>query len=157
MPPFKVVPATLDDATAIARNNIPAFWEDKNWVLMWTRKNKSLEYVTSQAELRWAHNLIKDPVHLRREKAIDVSTGELVGFATWVLPNAAMVEGVEDEAGKQKIADLWPEARVPEVDEHTRAILKQQFDGSDWESDRATNALAPPIREMRKRLKGDKT
>jgi hypothetical protein len=156
MPSFIVAPCTLDDASAIARNNISAFWEDKNWALMWTRKNKSRDYVISQAALRWPYNLVKDTIYRRREKVVDVSTGELVGFATWVLPKAGVAGEDEDEAGKQEIGDLWPEARVPEVDDETLELLKKRYDEADWESDHATHVLDPPVNELRAQLKGDK-
>jgi hypothetical protein len=149
MPPFRVTPCSLEDAPAIARNNVTAFWEDVHWAVQWTRKNKSCEYVISQAELRWPYNLTKDPVHIRREKAVDVSTGELVGFASWYLPEN------EDWADKQKIYQMWPEARVPEVNEEKQQRLKKKFDEADWASDSVMNILSPPVKEMRIKLKGD--
>jgi hypothetical protein len=150
MPPFKVAPCTLEDVPAIARNNVTAFWEDIHWALQWTRKNKSCEYVISQAEFRWSYNLTKDPVHIRREKAVDVSTGELVGFSSWYLPED------EDWLGKQEKYELWPEARVPEVDDEKQQSFKKRFDEADWESDRVTDVLDSPVTEMRIKLKGDK-
>jgi hypothetical protein len=153
---LKVVTCTLEDAPTIARNNVSAFWEDKNWALKWTRKNKSLEYVISQAALRWPYNLVKDTIFRRREKVVDVNTGELVGFATWILPKAEVSGDDGDEAGKQAIGDLWPEARVADVDEEALELLKKKYDRADWESDRATDALKPQVNEMSARLKGDK-
>jgi hypothetical protein len=156
MPPFKVVPCTLDDALAIARNNISAFWEDKNWVLMWTRKNKSCEYVISQSMHRWPYNLTKDPIHRRHEKVVDVDTGELVGFAVWILPEASGAGEEKDRADKKESGELWPEACGPEVDDETRELLKKKYDEADWEYDQAMDVLDPPVNELKKRLKGDK-
>jgi len=85
-----------------------------------------------------------------------VSTGELVGFATWVLPEADVAGKDEDKAGRQDVRDFWPEARVPEVDDELLELLKKRYDEADWESDHATNALDPPVNELRAQLKGDK-
>jgi hypothetical protein len=153
MPPFKVAPCTLDDATAIAHNNVIAFWQNKYYELMWAKKNKSRDYVLSQAILRWPYNLIKDPEHRRMEKVVDVSTGELVGFANWILPDAGAVEGGENE--KQEIGKLWPEALGPEVDDDTRKLLKKRFEDADWEFERAP-VTDESLIGLSDRLRGDK-
>jgi hypothetical protein len=153
MPPFIVAPCILDDAPAIARNNVSAFWEDRNWALKWTRKTKSCEYVITQAAHRWPYNLAKDATYRRREKVVDASTGELVGFSTWVLPYA---DEDEEEERKQWAYHLWPEARGPEVDADALELLKKRFDEADWESDRAMDVLSPPIKQLSAQLRGDK-
>jgi hypothetical protein len=156
MPPFKVVPCTLDDAPAIARNNICAFWEEKHWALIWTRKNKTRDYVISQSVHRWPYNLTKDPIFRRREKVVDMSTGELVGFASWKLPVKGMAGEDEDEARMQEIGEMWPEARVPEVDDETRELLKKKYDEADWEFDHTLDdALDPALSEFGAKLRGD--
>lgn len=151
MSAYKVTSCTLDDAPAIAHNNVSAFWEDKNWVLMWTRKNKSREYVISQAALRWPYNLVKDTTYRRREKTIEVSTGKLVGLCTWVLPKAGT-----EKYNDQEICDVWPEARVPGVDEEMLEGLKKRYNEADWDSDHAMDVLSPAVNELRARCKGDK-
>lgn len=156
MPPFKVAPCTLDDAPAIARNNISAFWEDKNWVLLWTRKGKSREYVISQSVHRWPYNLTKDPIHRRHEKVVNVDTGELVGFAVWILPGASGAGEEKSGTGEKEISELWPEARGPEVDDETLELLKKRSDEADWEFDHAMDVLDEPGIVLKKRLKGDK-
>ncbi|KAF2420216.1 hypothetical protein EJ08DRAFT_598520, partial [Tothia fuscella] len=128
-----------------------AFWEDKSWVLKWSRKSKSREYVISQAVERWPYNLVKDTIHTRREKAIDVSTGKLMGFSTWILPKSSSASEPEEEVCK-----LWPEARVADVDEETLRLLKKRYDIADWESDHAMDVMDQPVRELRAQLKGDK-
>jgi hypothetical protein len=155
MPPFIVAPCTLDDGPAIARNNVSAFWEDNSWAQTWIRKNKTREYVISQGAQRWPYNLTKDPIHYRREKAVDVSTGELVGFASWILPGSSVTGEEEDEAGKQETAKLWPEARVPIVDDEMSELLKKRHEEADWESENIRD-LGPAIKAMRIRLQGDK-
>lgn len=86
MPPFVVLPCTMDDGPALARNCVPAFWEDPDWAHIWTNVGKTCEYVTSQSELRWSHNLLLDPDRRRNLKAVDEETGEVVGYVRYIMP-----------------------------------------------------------------------
>ncbi|KAF2421086.1 hypothetical protein EJ08DRAFT_690256 [Tothia fuscella] len=98
MPPFLVQSCILENATQIARNNIMAFWNDPNWVLMWGDKPK--EYVITQAIRRSPWNLLQSPARNRHQKVVDGSTGDIVGYARWILP-------------EYMDADSWIEAKIP--------------------------------------------
>lgn len=154
MSTFEIAPCTLQDAPAIARNNVIACWEDEHWAAMWTKVNKSRDYVLSQAASRWPYNLARDPLRRRHEKVVDVSTGELIGFANWILPkvNAA---GEESEAVMQEIGELWPEARGPTTDDETLELLKTRFEAADWEYYRATDVTDSSDVDLKKRLRGE--
>lgn len=104
MPPYTVQPCTYTDAVSIAENNVPAFWLDAAWVLIWTRVHKTCSYVTSQSALRSPQNLLSDPEHRRHEKVVDGETGKLVGYCRWLLPND-LGDGVRSE-------EVWNEARI---------------------------------------------
>jgi hypothetical protein len=78
-----------------------------------------------------------------------VSTGELVGFANWILPKTNEA-GEEDEAAKQEIGELWPEACGPRTDEDTLELLRKRFEQTEWENTPDTGA------DLKKRLRGDK-
>jgi hypothetical protein len=174
MPPYTLAPVTVEDGPAIGRNNVSAFWRDSNWHLMWSRIGKSEEYVISQAERRWAWNLIKDP-YRRSQKAIDTETGELVGFAHWILPKESVfflpseAGGDTDEEAKvdedneqtdpklvakrEEIMAMWPEGRVILIDEEARAKLQEEFNAADWELDHAMDTLDPPVQQLREKLR----
>jgi len=74
MPNFAVKPCTFEDGAAIAINNMAAFWQDEAWVLIWTRVEKTLEHVTSQAVLRSPQNLLNNREQKRHQKVVDVET-----------------------------------------------------------------------------------
>jgi GNAT superfamily N-acetyltransferase len=146
MPPFQVAPCTIADGPGLARNNVSAFWDDKSWEQAWTRKNKNREYAITQATARWPYNLIKDLSHRRRyEKVVDVNTGELVGYANWMLP----------EASEEELEKMWPEAHGPRVDDETRELLKKRFDDADWVFNSSPNGTGPPENDMGSRLRGE--
>lgn len=81
-------------------------------------------------------NLLTDPSRRRHQKAVDSVTGELVGYARWVLPEA----GVNGE-----MDNLWPEARVPRISEHEARIAKKEYENADWEYDHGLDHLDAPI------------
>jgi len=141
-PPFTIETCTAADGPALARNNIPAFFTIKNWSLLWTRVNKTCEYVTSQAALRWGYNVLKDPARGRYQKAVDAN-GQLVGYCKWVLPAGAGEE-------------LWPEAKVARVSEEEEKRIKAEFDSADWKFDHSFDVLDDPQDEMEQRLLGKK-
>jgi hypothetical protein len=153
MPPFQVAPCTIGDGPALARNNVSAFWEDKSWAQVWTEKNRSREYAITQAVARWPYNLIKDLTHRRRyEKVVDVSTGKLVGYANWMLPEA----NVKGKKGEQELEQLWPEAYGPRVDDRMRELLKKRFDDADWVFNNTPDRTDPSGVNLGSRLRGEK-
>ena len=82
MPPFTLSSLTIADGRSVGLNNVPAFWQDPAWRLIWTRVGKSLEYVTEQAAQRGSNFLFIDREHRRTLKVVDealVQKGE-TGF-----------------------------------------------------------------------------
>jgi GNAT superfamily N-acetyltransferase len=149
MTKFKVAPCTVDDVHAIAHVNVLACWENEQWALMWTQAGKTQEYVISQAVPHWSYILLGDPIRRRQEKVVNVGTGELIGFAQWILPKTNEA-GKEDEAAKQEIGKLWPEARSPRTDDETLKLLKERFEDTEWENTPDSGA------DLKNRLRGDK-
>ena len=74
MPNFVIAPCTFEDGAAISLNNVTAFWQDKTWVLIWTRVGRTLEYVNSQGVLRGPQNLLNNREQKRHQKVVDVKT-----------------------------------------------------------------------------------
>ena len=113
---------TLDDAPALARNNMSAFWTDPNWVILWP--GKKLEYIIEQVVKRAPNMLIRDREVFRHQKAVDPETGALMGYARWVLPAEVAKTASGDPA--------WPEAQIPAVSEAERAEIKRVADSAWW-------------------------
>ncbi|MCJ1391101.1 hypothetical protein MMC18_003963 [Xylographa bjoerkii] len=145
MPPFTVSSCTIDDGPTIGHVNVFAFWTDPTWVLIW--RPKTADYVALQAARRMSHNLLTDTAHRRHQKAIDVSSGAVVGYARWILPDtgtgAAVVRNSEN---------LWPEARVAAVSKELEQEAELNFAEADWSYDHSLDDLDAPIMEMKNRL-----
>lgn len=118
---WKIVPCTLADAPALARNNMNAFWAtDKNWKLGWTIQNIELDFLVGEVIKRMPNNLLKNRETLRHFKAVDPETGALMGYARWELP------------AKYADAPEWADAQIPDVSEEERKAIKERSDGAWW-------------------------
>ncbi|KAF6805603.1 acetyltransferase [Colletotrichum sojae] len=120
--PWKILPCTLADAPALARNNMSAFWTDPNWRIMWP--DRTLDFIIAQCAERVPRNLLRDRVTLRHEKAVDPETGALVGYARWVLP-----AGLAAGPGRAP----WAEAQIPDVSAEESAAIEKKADAAWWE------------------------
>ena len=117
MSPYEVCAVTVADAPGIAKNNMSAFYEDVHWRLVW--QDNPLSNLIKGATDRYPHNITQNRATKRHQKAIDSSTGELVGYARWVLP-----EGYEN---------LWPEAQLDELSEEEREKCRKLYEEAWWE------------------------
>ncbi|KAJ9151471.1 Acyl-CoA N-acyltransferase [Coniochaeta hoffmannii] len=154
MPPFAITPCTLPDGPQIARNNVLAFWTDATWVQCW--RGKPRDYVAAQAAKRGKANLLRDRAHRRHLIAVDEGTGEVVGYARWLLPCSVEATGESEGIGKHGgkgcgCEALWREGRVPDVEEEVRVEAERESAGADWEVD-DLGGLDGPIRGMERRL-----
>lgn len=116
-----------------------AFWTDPTWPHIWAPK--SLDYVIGQAALRMPATLLKDPVHRRHQKATHSQTGELIGYARWLLPN---MDTISD--------NFWPEAKVQPVDAESETQYEKAFDSADWEYSHSMDELDEPMLRMKDHL-----
>ncbi|KAI0393154.1 acyl-CoA N-acyltransferase [Xylariaceae sp. FL0594] len=113
---WKIERCTVQDAPALARNNMSAFWEDPNWTILW-REGTTLAFLIEQGAKRQARNLLRDREHARHLKAVDPDTGRIVGYARWILPSsqsgAAAAAADRREGGGE--TPRWAEGQVPGV------------------------------------------
>jgi hypothetical protein len=151
---FIIRPCTPADGPAIAHNNISAFWRDTNWVLLW--KGKTMEYVISQSVKRWPWNLIKNPVRNRFEACVDAETGELLGFAYWILPTVESLKKHGIAISEEELLQWWLEAKVPEVEEEEKKRILQQSSEADWAFNHATDVLDAPRDALKRRCEKEK-
>jgi hypothetical protein len=139
MPPFLVERCNLEDAAEIARSNISAFWNDAHWVLMWPNKTK--EHVITQAIRRSPWNLLKEPIRHRHQKVIDDSTGAIVGYARWILPEDA-----------DATPNYWEEAKVARPSEQVLQQAEKESQEAEWATYQPVDEQDPPINAMKKKL-----
>lgn len=139
MPSYEITNCTVHDAAAIAANNMSAFWQDPNWRMLW--RHTTLPNVITQASARGARNLLRDRDALRHFKAVDSSTGKLVGYIRWKLPAGHR----EDEVGRA----VWQEGQTPDVSDGERKRFEEMAAAASWEIDRSSDVLDEPFSRAR--------
>lgn len=117
MSEYKLVTGcTVEDAAGIAKTNMSAFYEVPGWNIMW--RHKDLPYLIDTVTKRYTHSLLTNREVKRHEKVIHVPTGEIVGYARWVLPESAK--------------DAWLEAQTPDVSEEDREKYAQIYKDTEF-------------------------
>lgn len=144
MPQYQLRACTVEDAHALARNNMSAFWTDENWVLIW-KSHRTLEQVIDISSKRQARNLLRDRVILRHQAAVDTETGKIVGYARWKLPPGYVtVQGTNEPQ--------WPDAQVPDVSEAEREEFSKLAESADWCPSSHMDALDEPVTKIKREL-----
>lgn len=123
MATWKIEPCTVSDATALARNNMAAFWEDPTWILLWPR-DITQEFLIEQAAKRQPRNLLRNRDKTRHQKAVDPVTGSVVGYARWILPDGYFIAKDGDPE--------WAEAQVPDVSDQEKEQFNQLAESAWW-------------------------
>ena len=113
-------------------------------MLLW--RGKTLDYVVSQASRRMPQNLLTDTSQRRHQKAVDVNSGDVVGYVRWILPDTST----------ETPDDMWPAAKVPSVDLDRAREAKHEFDAADWSWDHALDKLDEPLTKMKAQLMNQK-
>ncbi|CAG9975175.1 unnamed protein product [Clonostachys byssicola] len=118
MAPYEISPnCTVADAKGIASCNVSAYWKETWWRLLWPEKTP--ESLVEAIAARTPRNLLQMRGLRRHQKVKDVASGEIVGYARWVLPDSH--------------DDKWLEAQTPDVDEAAKAKFKSEFEEADYE------------------------
>lgn len=119
MTTWAITNCTVDDGASLAYNNMSAFFEDPTWVVAWPKGTK-LDFLIEQSAKRQPRNLLRDRENTRHQKAIDPATGQVVGYARWILPNGK---------GGEK---MWEEALVPDVSPVERERFEEEAKSAKW-------------------------
>ena len=102
------------DGEAIATCNSPSFYEDQHWRHQYGVT--PLPDITKGNALRTPWLLTTSRHRLRCLKAIDNTTGELLAYARWILP--------DDMVGND---GAWPEALIPVATEDEINLFKRDY------------------------------
>ncbi|KAH7015009.1 hypothetical protein EDB80DRAFT_706850 [Ilyonectria destructans] len=136
MPPYKIeFPCTVDDGAALAKSNISAFWEQTWWSILWP--NRTLDSIIEAAGARMPKLLLKERDIRRHQKVIDVESGEIVGYARWLLPASRKGE--------------WLEAQTPDVSDEEKRALNKPYERADWNYREDMGALDDHIHQWRRK------
>jgi hypothetical protein len=114
---FVVQPCFPADAPALATTMMGARLTDPHWSHMW--EDPSSKTIISNAIDRVPWNLVTGRDTKRHQKAIDLETGRVVGYARWCLPPDLAKKG-----------DVWLEAQVAEGTPAERAIFEKRYQDS---------------------------
>ncbi|KAE8315837.1 acyl-CoA N-acyltransferase [Aspergillus transmontanensis] len=147
MTTWKIEPCFVGDAAALARNNMAAFWEDPNWVILWPKDMKQ-EFIIEQSAKRQPRNLLHDREKVRHQKAVYPSTGAVVGYARWILPP----EHCTGENG----SPAWAEAQVPDVSEDEKKRYQELAESAWWSPREDMNSLDDKNHVVMDRIRAEK-
>lgn len=143
---YTLEPCTLADAPALARNNMPAFWQDKIWALSW--KHTTLEEHIKVQGIRYARRLLADHETQRHIKAVD-EAGNVVGYVRWLIP----AERAKDDAGNL----VWSEFLGPTVTSEENAEIEKAVEATSFTPGNDTDAIDDKIQALNKEVKASLT
>ena len=142
MPTYTISPCTIADGAALARNNMSAFWQDPNWVLMW--RHTTLEQHILEVTKRVPRNLLNDRGTTRHQKAIDPETGRLLGYARWILPPSHATTAAGEPA--------WPEALCPAVGHEEETEIRRVADTANFNPTSDADQLDVPVGVIKREI-----
>ncbi|KAK6078429.1 acetyltransferase [Seiridium cupressi] len=118
MAPRTVAQCTVSDGAALTRNNIPAFWQDSNWVLSWNHKTLEQHLPEPLIQKPAAFWAMLVAIYLPSQYATNAD-----GTPAWP---EAMVQPVspEEEAEIRRVAEtaFWDPNTGPDVFIETRCL-----------------------------------
>lgn len=109
-------PCRVEDGLLIAQSQVSAFFEEAWWRLSWT--NRTRESLIQSIADRSPKNLLTNREIRRHQKIVHLQTGDIVGYARWILP----------ESHK----DAWLEAQTPDVSDEQREVFAKRHAETDW-------------------------
>ena len=112
---FSIHAVSVSDTHGLARTMMGAWFGDPHWVKLWYQP--VLEDIISACEERLPWNLVSGDKNKRHQKVVETKTGEVVGYARWVLPPMLADNGT------------WDDARpaVDEISDEERQVFESRF------------------------------
>ena len=110
-------PCRVEDGKYIAQSKVAAFWDESWWRLSWTGRTK--DYVLRGITDRSPKNLLTDREVRRHQKAVHSETGDIVGYARWIMP----------ESHK----DSWLIAQTPDVNDEEREMYTKRHSEAEFD------------------------
>jgi hypothetical protein len=142
MASYTISGCTVADGPAIARNNVPAFWEDPHWRLPW--RHRTLEQHVACVAKRTPRLLIEKPTTKRHQKAIDPGTGHVLGYSRWNIPASHSTNSDGTLA--------WREAVVPAVSPEEEAEILRIASAEPWDPNGDMDDLDLELRKIKKEI-----
>lgn len=109
---YAVQSVTTSDAPGLARAMFSAFWQDIHWQKLWAT-NMDLETIISDCTERLPWLLISGRSLKRHLKVVDTTTGEIVGYSRYILPDSH--------------SGMWIDAQTAEPSIEDKSTYEQKF------------------------------
>lgn len=109
-------PCRVEDGLQIAQSQVSAFFEEAWWRLSWTDRTRE-SLIQSIAD-RSPKNLLTKREVRRHQKIVHLETGDIVGYARWILPESHR--------------DAWLEAQTPDVSDEQKEAFAKRHAETDW-------------------------
>ncbi|KAM0811829.1 hypothetical protein AB5N19_12185 [Seiridium cardinale] len=132
----KVDRCTVDDAAALARNNMSAYWTDSTWRINF--RGRELEDIIANCTKRVPTNLLTNRDTLRHQKVVDTQTGAVLGYARYIMPN--------------RLTGEWLEAQTPGSSAEEEKEFMKQFCSANWIRRGDKTNLGQPLSDIMERL-----
>lgn len=102
-------------------------WSDPHWRALFQPNTTSQSAIDATAA-RLPYNLVSRRGATRHQVAIESETGEVVGYARWVLPGSlsSLSAGLGENGDVDGGGVVWPEAQTAEVDEATMNLFREK-------------------------------
>jgi hypothetical protein len=139
MASWSIQKCSVGDGADLAYNNVSAFWTDPTWSTIWP-KCVLPSFAIEQVRKRTPRNLLLERDRRRHQKAVDPATGELVGYARWILPSS--------HAGDE----WWPEAQVADVSAEEKKAFEKEFEAAWWHFDDQDTEIDIAMSAVKKRM-----
>ncbi|KAL6854729.1 hypothetical protein ACO1O0_005854 [Amphichorda felina] len=134
MEKYELRSCTVDDAPGLAKNNASAFWEEEWWNILW--ENRTLDSLIEAFTARLPKTLLTDRSVRRHQKIVHVSSGEVVGYARWILPESHRHE--------------WLEAQIPDLSDQDRQRFDKAYANANFTT-RGLDDMDNPVLDMLRR------
>ncbi|KAK1918818.1 hypothetical protein P3342_010289 [Pyrenophora teres f. teres] len=108
---YTVRPVKPADSAGLAETMMRAFYQDAHWASLW--KGIVLDSIISDCARRLPWNLVKTISTKRHRKVVEKITGDIVGYARWIIPEAC--------------TDEWADGIVVETDSECRRVYEHDF------------------------------
>jgi hypothetical protein len=84
---YTIEPVSVEDAPGLSKAMMSAMYRDPHWALLFG--SKPLQDIIDDCTQRLPKALSSNREERRHQKVVDQSTGEIVAYARWILPEGA--------------------------------------------------------------------
>ncbi|KAK3192055.1 hypothetical protein K4F52_001682 [Lecanicillium sp. MT-2017a] len=119
MAEYELMHCTIDDDAGVSQCKVSSFWNEEWWLTDYYDKRPNA--LRDAMTLRFPHTILRNRDVRRHQLVRHVPSGEVVGYARWLLPKEA--------------ANEWLEAQSPDASDEDKAKFEKIYDEVVWKFD----------------------